>query len=76
MLTTKLIEKIMADVADRTSARSKLLLTQLDMAYPPSESKMLVRKAVLNTLGDSGLLPEIRAILLSHSVAGTGVDHA
>lgn len=63
MLTPNLIEKIMVDVAECTSRRSGLLLSQVEMAYPQSPNRSLVRRAILNTFGDSGLLPEIRSIL-------------
>lgn len=72
MLTQNLIEKIMAEVADCTARRSRLLLTQLDMAYPPSQSRTLIRKAILNTLGDSGLLPEVRSVLIAYSTPQIG----
>lgn len=69
MLTPTSIEKIMAEVAECASRRSGLLLSQLDMAYPQSPNRSLVRRAILNAFGESGLLPEIRAIVSAHMTA-------
>ncbi len=56
-------ENKLTEIAECTSRYSGLILNQLDMAFPKSESRDLVRRAILNALGERGLLAEIRGIL-------------
>lgn len=56
-------ENLVAEIAECTSRYSGLILNQLDMAFPKCENRDLVRRAILNSLGDRGLIAEIKIIL-------------
>jgi len=55
--------QILDEIVESTSRYSGLILNQLEMTYPQSPQRDLFRRALLNALGERGLIAELRAIL-------------